>query len=59
MLYMLVEDPAIGRDSLPSNDQSKGGIIVEDDIDILLRKKDGKIYRKRDNQLYVINLINY
>ena len=52
MLYMLVEDPAVGGDSLPSNDQSKSGIIVEDDIDVLLRKKDGKIYRGRDTQLY-------
>ena len=28
--------------------------IVEDEIDRLLRKKDGKIYRKRDPQLLVL-----
>lgn len=48
MLYLLVKDSADGALEEP-NKQTVD--ITEDPIDVILRKKDGKIYRKKDPQL--------
>ena len=47
MLYMAVQDTQ--NRSYEADKQYNN--ITEDSIDITLRKKDGKIYRKRDPQL--------
>lgn len=56
MLYMFVENKGEGvalEGATGGQNDVKMLEVVEDKIDRLLRKKDGKIYRKRDPQLLV------
>lgn len=56
MLYMFVENKGEGvalKGATGGQNDVKMLEVVEDKIDRLLRKKDGKIYRKRDPQLLV------